>query len=69
MAENSLDLPLMDSIQRWQGISAPNSAARYGLKDLEGLIAALAKLRGELVFEDEPASFEAALTACKEPQA
>lgn len=69
MAETKLALPLMDSIQRWQGIAVPNAAARYGLKDFEGLIAALAKLRGELVFEDEPSSFEAALTACKEKQA
>lgn len=69
MADSRLALPLMDSIQRWQGISVPNAAARYGLKDFEGLIAALEKLRGGLVFEDEPASFEAALTACKEKEA
>ncbi|TCH99986.1 hypothetical protein EJV46_04825 [Roseococcus sp. SYP-B2431] len=69
MADSRLALPLMDSIRRWQGIAAPNAAARHGLKDFEGLIAALEKLRGELVFEDEPASFEAALAACKEPEA
>jgi hypothetical protein len=66
MTDSRLALPLMDSIQRWQGIAVPNAAARHGLKDFEGLTAALEKLRGELVFEDEPASFEAALTACKE---
>ncbi len=69
MTDSRLALPLIDSIQRWQGISVPNAAARYGLKDFEGLIAALEKLRGGLVFEDEPASFEAALTACKEKEA
>jgi hypothetical protein len=69
MTDSRLALPLMDSIQRWQGISVPNAAARYGMKDFEGLIEALAKLRGELVFEDEPSSFEAALTACKEKEA
>ncbi len=69
MAESRLALPLMDSIARWQGIAVPNAAARYGLKDFEGLIAALETLRGGLVFEDEPASFEAALTACKEKEA
>lgn len=69
MAETKLAPPLMDSIQRWQGIAAPNDAARYGLKDFDGLIAALEKLRGGLVFEDEPASFEAALAACKEKEA
>jgi hypothetical protein len=69
MAETRLALPLMESIQRWQGISAPNAAARHGLKDFEGLIAALEKLRDGLVFEDEPSSFEAALAACKEREA
>jgi hypothetical protein len=69
MAETKLALPLMDSVRRWQGIAVPNAAARHGLKDFDGLIAALEKLRGELVFEDEPASFEAALAACKEKEA
>jgi hypothetical protein len=69
MAETNLALSFMESIQRWQGISVPNAAARHGLKDFEGLLAALEKLRGGLVFEDEPASFEAALASCKEKEA
>jgi len=69
MAETKLALPLMESIQRWQGISVPNAAARHGLRDFDGVVAALEKLRGELVFEDEPSSFEAALAACKEREA
>lgn len=69
MTDSRLAIPLMETIQRWQGIAVPNSAARYGLKDFEGLIAALEKLRGGLVFEDEPSSFEAALAACKEKEA
>ncbi|MDB5413486.1 MAG: hypothetical protein JWR10_1821, partial [Rubritepida sp.] len=51
MAEPRLVLPTMDSIRRWQGIAVPNAAARHGLADFEGLIAALEKLRGEMGFE------------------
>jgi len=69
MTDSRLALPLMDSIRQWQGISPPNAAARHGLKDFKGLMAALEKLRGELVFEDEPSGFEAALTACREREA
>ncbi|WP_424811935.1 hypothetical protein [Roseococcus sp. YIM B11640] len=69
MSEPKLVLPTIDAISRWQGIAVPNEAARYGLKDMAGLIAALEKLRGGLVFEDEPSGFEAALQACKEKQA
>ncbi len=69
MSDSRLALPLMDSIRRWQGIAVPNAAARHGMKDFAGLIDALEKLRGELVLEDEPSSFEAALAACKEREA
>lgn len=68
MAEPKLVLPTMDAIKRWQGISVPNSAARHGLADHEGLIAALETLRGQMQFEEEPAGFDAALIACKAPQ-
>lgn len=68
MPEPKLVLPAMDSITNWQGIAVPNPAARHAMADLQALIADLAKLRGELDFEDEPASFEAALQACKDAE-
>ena len=56
-------------ILRWHGVSAPNDPGRRLAAELADTIAAFEKLRGTLMFEDEPASFEAALQAAKEPTA
>lgn len=56
------------AIRRWSGVDCPNEAARHGLADFDFLIPALEKLRGTMVFEDEPSSFEQALRDCREPQ-
>ena len=53
-------------IATWHGIAAPNEPARRLTADLVETIAAFEAVRGSLRFEDEPASFEAALLACKE---
>jgi hypothetical protein len=53
-------------IETWHGVTAPNDPARRMAAELAETIAAFEKLRGTLVFEDEPASFEAALQATKE---
>jgi len=55
------------AILRWHGIAAPNDAASRLTAGLAPLIAAFAALRGTQGFEDEPASFEAALRATMEP--
>ena len=49
------------TIARWHGIVAPNDPARRMAADLAEIIRAFEEQRGALVFEDEPASFEAAL--------
>jgi hypothetical protein len=54
------------SIHRWFGIDAPNDPGRRMAVDLASTIEAFERLRGEIVFEDEPSSFEAALQATKE---
>ena len=54
------------TIARWHGVSAPNDPARRMAADLISTIRAFEALRGTLVFEDEPSSFEAALLASKE---
>jgi hypothetical protein len=56
-------------IATWHGVTAPNEPARRLAAELAGTIAAFEKLHGTLVFEDEPASFEAALQATKESAA
>jgi hypothetical protein len=53
-------------ITTWHGIAAPNDTGRRLMAELADTIAAFEKLRGTLVFEDEPASLEAALQAAKE---
>ncbi len=55
-----------DGAAAWQGVAMPNEAAQRMTAELAGLIAAFEALRGTLRFEDEPASFEAALRAAKE---
>ncbi len=51
----------------WTGISEPNDAAGAMADMLAFSIKGFATLRGELAFEDEPSSFEAALQETKEP--
>lgn len=54
------------SVAQWSGITPPNDPARRIAADLALTIAAFEALRGDLRFEDEPSSFEAALLAAKE---
>jgi hypothetical protein len=54
------------TIARWHGIKPPNPPARRLAAELADTIAAFEALRGTLVFEDEPSSFESALQATKE---
>ena len=65
--EPDLVQPTMEAIRRWSGVALPNEAARLGLADYAALLAELEALRGSMVFEDEPSSFEAALRDCMEP--
>jgi hypothetical protein len=54
------------TIARWHSINAPNEPAKRMAADLIATIRAFEALRGTLVFEDEPSSFEAALHETKE---
>jgi hypothetical protein len=56
-------------IRAWSGVEPPNAVARRALRDLPGMIAELAAVRGTVRFEDEPSGFEAALRAEQEPEA
>ena len=53
-------------IKAWHGVVPPNDPARRMAADLTQTIEAVEKIRGRMRFEDEPASFEAALRECKE---
>lgn len=50
----------------WSGIEPPNAAAVAMAGQLAATRDGFAALRGAMAFEDEPASFEAALLAVKE---
>lgn len=54
------------TIARWHGIAAPNEPARRMAADLIDTIRGFEALRGTLVFEDEPSSFDAALLEARE---
>ena len=61
-----LEAEVEATIARWHGIVAPNDPARRMAAELISTIRAFEALRGTLAFEDEPASFEAALHDAKE---
>ena len=63
---DDFETSIESAITRWHGISPPNDPARRLAAELADTIAAFEALRGTLVFEDEPSSFEAALQATKE---
>jgi hypothetical protein len=52
-------------IAEWHGIKPPNAAASRMAADLASTIRAFEAVRGQMRFEDEPASFEAALQETK----
>lgn len=52
--------------ETWSGIARPNEAAGVLAEELMNTIKSFQALRGQLRFEDEPSSFEAALQDTKE---
>jgi hypothetical protein len=58
---------VIETASRWSAVKVPNDPALELAADMAAVIAAFEAVRGGLRFEDEPASFEAALRACREP--
>ncbi|TGQ11376.1 hypothetical protein [Mesorhizobium sp. M00.F.Ca.ET.217.01.1.1] len=54
-------------VAAWHGVSVPNEQSMSMATDLADLISMVERQRGSLHFEDEPASFVAALHAAKKP--
>jgi hypothetical protein len=50
----------------WSGIVPPNAVGHAFARELAAAIQGFARARGQLAFEDEPSSFEAALQETKE---
>lgn len=53
-------------IETWHGVTAPNEPARRLAADLANTIRAFEAVRDGMRFEDEPASFDAALQETRE---
>jgi hypothetical protein len=65
----SMDIKALvrEQAEAWSGVMPPNAVSEDLAAGFSGLIAGLTALRGQIAFEDEPSSFEAALQATKEP--
>jgi hypothetical protein len=50
----------------WSGVAPPNAASGDFARGLTEVIQGFERTRGQLVFEDEPSSFAAALQETKE---
>ena len=50
----------------WSGIAPPNAVGHNFAREWAAAIQAFERARGQLEFEDEPSSFEAALQETKE---
>ncbi len=64
--ERKLSDVVAEQASIWSGVLPPNEPGVRLAQALESSIAGFTALRGELAFEDEPSSFEAALQAVKE---
>ena len=61
-----IDRQVKEQAGLWSGISPPNAAGEEFARGLTEIAAGFESLRGELAFEDEPSTFEAALDELKE---
>ncbi len=50
----------------WSGIAPPNAASEEFARGLAEVAKGFERVRGQMAFEDEPSSFEAALHEIKE---
>jgi hypothetical protein len=55
-----------EQVKIWSGIAPPNATSRDFARGLAETVQNFERARGQLVFEDEPPSFEAALQETKE---
>jgi hypothetical protein len=55
-----------EQVKAWSGITPPNSRSRDFARGLADTVRGFERARGQLVFENEPSSFEAALQETRE---
>lgn len=61
-----IERQVAEQAHAWSGIAPPNRASRDFSRGLVEAMQGFERTRGQLVFEDEPSSFEAALQETKE---
>ncbi len=55
-----------EQVKFWSGVAPPNTASEEFARGLAEIAKGFERLRGQMEFEDEPSSFEAALREIKE---
>lgn len=61
-----IERQIQEQAEVWSGVPLPNKSGEETARGFAQVIKGFEKLRGQLVFEDEPSSFEAALQETKE---
>lgn len=64
--KKSTEQLVAEQAQAWSAVVPPNDAAIAFAAGLTSVIEGFARLQGQMAFEEEPSSFEAALQATKE---
>ena len=62
----TIERAVEEQAKLWSGIGPPNPASDDFARGLAEVAKGFERIRGQLVFEDEPSSFEAALHEIKE---
>lgn len=55
-----------EHVKLWSGVAPPNTASEEFARGLDEIAKGFERMRGQMAFEDEPSSFEAALHEIKE---
>lgn len=61
-----LERHVEEQARAWSGVALPNPASQEFARGLADTIKGFERTRGQVVFEDEPSSFEAALRDTRE---
>jgi hypothetical protein len=64
--DQKIERQVEEQAKLWSGIGPPNPASDEFARGLAEAAKGFERIRGQLVFEDEPSSFEAALQETKE---
>jgi hypothetical protein len=61
-----IERQIEEQAKLWSGVAPPNAASEEFARGLAEIAKGFERLRGQMAFEEEPSSFEAALHEIKE---